>query len=136
MLPPMSRPALFAIALGAAAAASGCDLRARSAQALGRLGFPSFREVDPQQAREAVRGGALLLQARGEEPPARSAAGARLVAPDQPLDEAAAGHKIVVVAEQPELGLRLGARLARAGASDVAVVPGGLPAWETETTED
>jgi len=132
----MSRPALFAIALGAAAAASGCDFRARSAQALGRLGVPSFREVDPQQARDAVRGGALLLQARGEAPPARNAAGARLVASDQPLDEALAGHRIVVLAEQPELGLRLGARLARAGATDVAVVPGGLPAWVTETTED
>jgi len=132
----MSRPALFAIALGAAAAASGCDFRARSAQALGRLGVPSFREVDPQQARDAVRGGALLLQARGEAAPARNAAGARLVASDQPLDEALAGHRIVVLAEQPELGLRLGARLARAGATDVAVVPGGLPAWVTETTED
>jgi hypothetical protein len=136
ILPPMSRPALLAIVLSAAAAALGCDLREPKSAALAALGWPSFREIEAPQAREAVRGGALLLQARGEDHPARRAAGARLVLPGQPLDEAARGRTIVVVAEEPELGFQLGARLARAGETRVAVVPGGLPAWETEATEE
>ena len=137
MLRPMSRPALLAIAFGAAAAATGCgDIREPAGALLASLGRPSFREVDAQQAREAVRRGALLLQVRDEEKPARSAAGARLVTLEEPLYEAAAGRRIVVVAEESELALRLGARLARAGSTRVAVVPGGLPAWRTQTTED
>jgi hypothetical protein len=133
----MSRAALFAIAFGAAAVASGCgDVREPGVALLASLGRPSFREVDARQARAAVRRGALLLQARGAESPARSAPGARLVGPDQPLDEGVAGQRIVIVAEEPELGFQLGARLARAGATRVAVVPGGLAAFEMETTEE
>jgi hypothetical protein len=132
----MSRPALLAIALGAASAAAGCDLRETASVALAGAGRPSFREVEAPQARAAVRGGALLLQARGAEPPARRAAGARLVEAGAPLDEAELAHRIVVLAEEPELGLRLGAQLARAGAARVAVVAGGLPAWNEQKTEE
>lgn len=132
----MSRPALLAIVLGAASAAAGCDLRETGGAALAALGWPSFREIEAQQAVGAVKGGALLLQADGEEGPARRAPGARGVAPDEPLGDAAGTRRIVVVAEEPELGLRLAARLARAGATRVALVPGGLPAWNTETMEE
>jgi hypothetical protein len=137
MLPPMVGPALLAIAIGAGAAATGCgDLREPGGTLLAALGHPSFREVDAEKAGEAVHGGALLLQARGAQHPSRSTPGARLVTPEQPLDAGDLGRRIVVVAEEPELALQLGARLARAGATRVAVVPGGLPAWRTETTEE
>jgi hypothetical protein len=38
--------------------------------------------------------------------------------------------------EESDLGFRLGAELARAGASNVAVVPGGLPAWDDEENRE
>jgi hypothetical protein len=126
----MSRPALLVIAL-AAWALPGCDVREEASAALGSLGMASFRTIDGREARRLAEGGdALLLQARGEEPPARRIPGARMMAPDDALDEAPGGRRIVVLAEAQELGFRLGARLARAGATRVAVVPGGLPAWE------
>jgi hypothetical protein len=129
----MSRPALFALALGAASAGAGCDVGG----ALAVLGKPSFREVDAQEARHWVRdGGALLLQARGEGQPGHRVEGARVVAPGDALAEEAAGRRIVIVAEEPDLGLSLGARLARAGVTGVAVVPGGLPAWDDEKSKE
>jgi hypothetical protein len=129
----MSRPALFALALGAVAAGGGCDLGG----ALAALGRPSFREVDARQARDWVRdGGALLLQARGEGQPAHRLRGARMVAPGEALAEDDAGRRIVIVAEEADLGLSLGARLARAGIADVAVVSGGLPAWDDEKSKE
>ena len=132
MLPRMSRPALLALALGAVAAA-GCDV----GSALAVLGRPSFREIDPRRARNLVEeDGALLLQARGEGHPAQRLRGARMVAPGDPLADDAAGRRIVIVAEDPGFGFRLGARLARAGNTGVAVVPGGLPAWDDENREE
>jgi hypothetical protein len=129
----MSRPALFALALGAVAAGAGCDLDG----ALAALGKPSFREVDARQARDWVRdGGALLLQARGEGQPAHRLRGARMVAPGEALAEDDAGRRIVIVAEEADFGLSLGARLARAGIADVAVVSGGLPAWDDEKSKE
>jgi hypothetical protein len=133
MLPPMSRPALLALALGAACAAGGCDFASAEAW----LGRPSFREVDAGQARRLVEErGALLIQARGEGQPGHRMVGARMLAPGEPLAEELAGHRIVVVSEEPDLGLRLGARLARAGMRDVTVVPGGLPVWNVEKREE
>jgi hypothetical protein len=133
MLPRMSRPALFALALGAAAAGAACD----APRGLAALGRPSFREVDAQRGRDLVReGGALLLQARGDAQPAHRVRGARMVAPGEPLAEDAAGRRIVIVAEEPDLGLRLGARLARAGLTGVTVVSGGLPAWDDDYREE
>jgi rhodanese-related sulfurtransferase len=129
MLPRMSRPALLAIAL-AAWALPGCDVREEAGAALGAVGVASFREVPAPEARRLAEGGdALLLQVRGEDPPARRIPGARLVGGDEAPEEAAGGRRVVVLAEAPELGFRLGARLARAGATRVAVVSGGLPAW-------
>jgi hypothetical protein len=129
----MLRPALLVLALGAASASAACDLPS----ALAALGRPSFREIDAQRARSLVRDdGALLLQARGEVPPAHRVRGARMVAPEEPLAEDATGRSIVIVAEEAELGLRLGARLARAGLTGVTVVPGGLPAWDDEDREE
>ena len=127
----MSRPALLALALGAASAAAGCDV----GSALAAVGRPSFREIDSQQARSLVAGGALLLQARGEAQPGHRVPGARMVAPGEPLADEEAGRRIVIVAEESDLGLRLGARLARAGATGVTVVPGGLPAWDEKREE-
>ncbi len=137
MLRPMSRPALLAILLGGTPALCGCDPADAASAALAALGRPSFREVDAGRARQwLARGDAVLLQARGDAPPARRVAGAELVAPDAPLAEAAAERRIVIVSEEPELGLRLGARLARAGRTRVAVVSGGLPRWEPAPEEE
>jgi hypothetical protein len=137
MLTPMSRAARLALALGAASAAAGllgCDPADAAGAALRALGRPVLRELPPEEARARVENGALLLQARGEGAPARRLPGARIVRPDEPLAPPDRGHSFVVVAEKPDAGFRLGARLARAGAR-VAVVPGGLPSWESPTEE-
>ena len=129
----MLRSALLGLALGAASAGTACD----APSALAVLGRPSFREIDAQSARGLVEeGGALLLQARGEGQPAHRVRGARMLAPGEALAEDAPGPRIVIVAEEPDLGFRLGARLARAGLTGVTVVPGGLPAWDDEDREE
>jgi hypothetical protein len=133
MLPRMSRPALLALALGAVSAGSGCDVGG----ALAALGKPTFREVDARQARDWVReGDALLVQARGTGQPAHRLRGARMMAPGEALAEDAKGRRIVIVAEEADLGLSLGARLARAGVTGVAVVSGGLPAWDDDKSKE
>jgi hypothetical protein len=137
MLPRMLRPVLLAVLLAGAQALLGCDPGDGAGLVLAALCRPSFREVDASRAhRWLARGDALLLQVRGDEPPARRVAGAELVVPDAPLAEAPAERRIVIVSEEPELGLRLGARLARAGRTHVAVVSGGLPSWEPRREEE
>jgi hypothetical protein len=137
MLPPMPRAVLLAILLGGVPSLQGCDPADGVSAGLTALGRPSFREVDAGHARRWLAdGGALLLQVRGDEPPARRLAGAELVVADAPLAEAPAERRIVIVSEEPELGLRLAARLARAGRTHVAVVSGGLPSWEPEPVEE
>ena len=133
----MSRPVLLALAVGTAYAVPGCDVRGSATAALAATGTPSFREVAPSEAHRLVENdGALLLQARGDAPPDRRAYGARLVAPGEALAEASAGRRIVVVSEERALGFRLGARLAREGATGVAVMMGGLPEWEQSNREE
>jgi hypothetical protein len=134
----MPRSALLALWLAGATLTLGCDAQDVAGRVLAACGRPSFREVDAARAqRWRSDGDLLLLQARGEEPPARRVPGAALVAAaDGAPAEAAPGRRIVVVAEETELGLRLGARLARAGVARVAVVSGGLPAWQPEPREE
>ena len=137
MLRPMSRPVLLALAVGTACAVAGCDVRGGVTAALAVGGTPSFREVAPSEAHRLVEGdGALLLQARGDAPPERLVRGARLVAPGDTLAEASAGRRIVIVSGERALGFRLGARLAREGATGVAVMMGGLPEWEQSNREE
>jgi len=128
--------ALLALAaVGVAPGAPGCDPRAAAATALAALGHPSVQLVDaPEGARLAASGG-LLLQIRGEERLARAVPGARLVREAESLADAPAGRSFVVISDEPELGLRLGARLAREGAAQVALVEGGLPAWGPVATD-
>lgn len=136
ILPPMSRPVLLALAVGTVCSAS-CDVRGAAGAALASLGTPSFREVAPREAHRLVeRGGARLVQARGEEPPAHHLSGAQLVAPGEGLADGEAERRIVVVSEEPALGLQLGAQLARKGATGVAVMMGGLPEWERPDREE
>jgi hypothetical protein len=137
MLRRMRRGVRLAIGIGGAAALLGCDAADAASSALAVFGRPTFREVDAGDARRWLEhGDALLLQAQGDVPPARRVAGAELVAADGPLAESPAERRIVIVSEEPELGLRLGARLARAGRTHVAVVSGGLPRWETGSAEE
>lgn len=132
MLPPMPllTPPLVALA-GAALASLACDARGTAGGMLGAAGCARFEEVAADEAQRWLeRDGALLLQARGERSPARALRGARIVPVGAPLAPPAAGHTIVVVAEEPELGLELAAALAREGAARVGFVAGGLPSFE------
>lgn len=124
----MLRSALLALAIGAAPAAQGCDPARAAAAALVAVGRPALRVVDAADGARLAHAG-LLLQARGAPSGARSVPGAQAVREGEPLAEAPAGRSFVVVSDEPELALRLGARLAREGAATVAVVAGGLPPW-------
>jgi|GEM_PF-5248396 len=125
----MRRSALLALALGAATAASACDARDVAGASLAALGRPSLREVDAEDGARLVRDGGLVLEARGATGAAPGFPGALAVREGEDLAEPPAGRRFVVVSEDPEQALRLGARLAREGAARVAVVTGGLPAW-------
>jgi hypothetical protein len=127
----MPRSAWLALGLAVVPAALGCDAQDAAGRVLAALGEASFREVDAARAqRWRADGELLLLQARGDEPPARRVAGAALVAAADGALEGGPERRVVIVAEERDLALRLGARLARAGVPRVAVVSGGLPSWE------
>jgi len=125
----MQRAALLALAIGAAPGAPSCGVAQAAATALAALGRPSLQLVDPPAGAHLAAAGDAVLQARGEGSDDGIVPAARTVRDGEPLAEAPAGRRFVVVSAEPELALRLGARLARAGAAQVAVVSGGLPAW-------
>jgi hypothetical protein len=124
----MQRAALLALAIGAAPGAPSCGVQAAAAT-LAALGRPSLQLVDPLAGARLAAAGDAVLQARGEGSADGIVPAALAVRDGEPLAEAPAGRRFVVVSAEPELALRLGARLARAGAAQVAVVSGGLPAW-------
>ena len=99
------------------------------AAALAALGRASVQLVDAPTGARLAAGGDVVLQARGDDGASARVPAARAVRDGEPLAEPPAGRRFVVVSAEPELGLRLGARLARAGAARVAVVSGGLPFW-------
>jgi hypothetical protein len=121
------RPALVALAVSAAPAAPACGPARLAAAGLAALGQPSLRLVEPAEGARLARAD-VLLQARGEAE-ARRLPGALTVRDGEPLAEPPSGRRFVVVSHEPDLALRLAARLAREGAAEVAVVAGGLPAW-------
>jgi rhodanese-related sulfurtransferase len=75
---------------------------------------------------------AQLIQVRGPEWTGVRVAGTSLVAARDPLPpELADGAvRIIVLAEELDQGLRMAARLSRAGIQEVAVVRGGVAAWQ------
>ncbi len=116
-------------ALALAAAATGCDaeawLRARQARA--------FREVGAAEARRLVTGeDGLLLQDAASAGSTGWVTPARVLAAEGPLPEelVATQRPLVVVAGDDATARRLAARLVRAGAGSVAVVRGGVAAWQ------
>jgi hypothetical protein len=100
---------------------------------LGERGLRVIREVSPGEgARLLEDPGALLLQVRGSGTLTR-VEGTALVGAREPLPESLVEpHPVVVIlAEDLDEGMALAARLARAGARQVAVVRGGVAAWLT-----
>ncbi len=98
------------------------------------LGARSFREVSATEGRRLLeRPGAVLVQPLVTQKPGRIVRGAERIREGAPLplpvDGAAA--PVVVVAADVDAGFRAAARLARAGIEEVAVVRGGVAAWET-----
>ena len=93
-------------------------------------GLRVIREVS---AGEGVRlledPAAVLLQVRGDDWTGARVEGTALVAADDPLPQGLEG-RVVVLAEDLDQGLRLAARLSRAGIQDVSVVRGGVAAWQ------
>jgi len=104
------------------AAGSGCG-----------AGAASFREIDAGQGRELVaREGAQVVQV-GHAPLSLAVReGARVVEAGEPWPPDLAAGPVVIVAAEPEEGYRLAARMARAGIQEVAVVAGGVEAWNRE----
>ena len=127
----MGRATLLALAFGAAPGAGGCDASQALAHALAAIGRPTLRVVDAGAAADLAAAGGTLLEARGDElaPWRAEIPGATAVREGAPLADLPPGHTFVVVSQQPELALKLAARLARAGTAPVAVVADGLPAW-------
>lgn len=125
----MRSAALVALALGVAPGAPSCGAAQAASGALALVGRESFEVIEIPAAARLAAAGDVVLQARGIESAGRMVAAAQSVRGDEPLAEATAGRRFVVVSAEPELALRLGARLARDRAAHVTVVSGGLPAW-------
>jgi hypothetical protein len=127
----MARATLLALAFGAAPGAGSCDASQALARALAAAGRPTVHVVDAATAADLAAAGGTLVEARGDELGRGIAEipGATAVRDGAPLAELPAGRTFVVVSQEPELALKLGARLAREGAGPVAVVADGLPGW-------
>jgi len=129
MLPPMPFPRTRAgLGAGALLLLLGCDDRAW----LSLHHVASFREVAAPAGHDlAQHPGAHLLQV-GRGPGAWSALpGSRVVQAEESWpDDVASGGPVVLVAVRREEGLRLAARMARAGIQDVVLVSGGVAAWQ------
>jgi len=93
----------------------------------------SFREVNALQARElAARAGAQVIQVGRGPVDLALPEGARVVEPGWEWPQEPGPGPVVIVGAAPEAGYRLAGRMARAGIQGVAVVAGGLDAWNRE----
>jgi hypothetical protein len=120
--------ALVVLAVAAAPGAGGCEASRAVAGALAAAGRPSLRLVAAPAGARLAAAGERLLEAHAEALHT-PLPGATPVRDGAPLAESPRGHTFLVVSEEPELALRLAARLAREGAAQVAVVADGRPAW-------
>jgi len=123
MLDRMRRRLLAAAALGVVLAA--CD-----PGWLHERGLRVIREVSAGEGMRLLEDpGTALIQVRGDAWTGVRVEGTALVAEQDPLPEQVAG-RVVVLAEGLDEGMRMAARLSRAGIRDVAVVRGGVAAWQ------
>jgi hypothetical protein len=123
----MRRVPAVALLLVTALGAAGCDWSG----VLARLGRRSLREVDADRARAWIEEGrGVLVQVRDLEERLPALPGALRMAPDAPVPEAVRAERgwVVVVGSQRDAALRLGAHLARAGVTRVAVATGDVAA--------
>jgi rhodanese-related sulfurtransferase len=113
-------------------AASALVLAACDAGWLHERGLRVIREVDVGDgARLLEDPAAILLQVRGPDWKGPRVDGTELVASRDPLPPGLAGSAtVVILAEDFDEGLRMAARLSRAGIQEVAVVRGGVAAWQ------
>ena len=125
----MRSAAFLALAFGASAGARACDVHELAAGGLAAFGIPTFQQVDAHAGARLAAVGDAVVEALAPEAPAAGARDARAIRDGEPLAQAPAGRRFVVVSEEPDLALRLAARLAREGAARVTVVADGLPAW-------
>ncbi len=119
---PLRRIALLLALFGTA-----CGLEnSRSA-----LDGPRFREVSAAEGHRLLqRPGVVLVQALASRERGRPVQRAEPIGEDMSLPAGVADSAAVVVfAADPEAGVRLAARLARAGIQDISVVRGGVSAW-------
>lgn len=129
--PTMASPRLAWLCLPLLLALGACD----AGGWLRWLDVPSFRAVSVAEARRlAADPYAQLVQARRSSGPTLAVTGARVLdlEGDLPQDLATTDRPVVVLANDPDDGMRLAARLARAGIQGVALVEGGVSAWENE----
>jgi rhodanese-related sulfurtransferase len=120
--------------LGLLALASvGCDAGSGDREGWGLPGMRVIREVSAGEGLRLLEDAeTVLVQVR--EPSRRShrVAGTEIVNALDPLpiQVTESSATVVILAEDASEGMRVAARLSRAGIQDVAIVRGGIAAWE------
>lgn len=128
-------PLIAALAL----ASGGCDTGTGD-----RVGWvvPGMRVIREVSAGEGLRlledPETILVQVREPTRSSHRVAGTEIVGARDPLPSFVTGSSatVVILAEDASEGMRVAARLARAGIQGVAIVRGGVAAWEAARRSD
>ncbi len=92
-----------------------------------------IRELSPEQAARLLRDPEVqLFQVWEPRGSGARVEGSELWAAGDPVPREGGPSRIIVVAEDPASGLAAAARLARSGIPSVAVVRGGVAAWQAQ----
>ena len=128
---PVTHSRALVATLALAVVGTACDV----GEWLWAGGVRNFREVSAAEGRKlAAEPAAHLIQVQRATEHAALVPGAWLLSPDEapPPELGEVTAPVVVLAAENGEGYRLAARLVRAGIQGVAVVDGGLDAWEIE----
>ena len=121
--------AWMAVALGLGIGLGGCDDPSRS----GHLGLRVIREVSAGDGMRLLEDPeTVLVQVLDPRRSAGRVAGTEIVSARDPIPAhiAETSATVVILAEDAREGIKVAARLIRVGIQDVAVVRGGVAAWE------
>jgi len=122
-----------------ALAAGGCDTASGERLGWAPSGLRVIREVSAGEGLRLLEDPeTLLVQVRGPSRASHRVAGTEIVGARDPLPShvAEASATVVILAEDASEGMRVAARLSRAGIQGVAIVRGGVAAWEAARRSD